>query len=368
MKHVKSLEVRLYNKTVGHLALTSDGLCAFEYSHEWLATGFAISPFELPLRSGVFIAKSSPFEGGFGVFDDCLPDGWGMLIMDRFLQQKGINPQTLTLLDRLSLVGLNGRGALEFYPDFSEFEDDEAVDFNQLNKAVEAILDDRTYSGNGIGELYRRGGSPGGARPKIFVKYDDAEWLVKFRAKEDPKNIGKQEFHYAEIAKACGLKMMDCRLFEEQFFGTKRFDRTDSGEKIHVVSMAGLLCADYRIPCIDYLHVFQVASELTHNMAELWNTYRLMCFNYLINNKDDHAKNFAFLCKNGNWHFAPAFDLLPSEGMNGFHTTSFNNSITPNDTNLIELAKRVGLNEKEAKETLNTMRLIVSNKKQDIGC
>lgn len=90
MNNIKQIEVIYDNRLVGRLALTKEGLCAFEYSAEWLGTGFSISPFELPLKSGVFIAKRDPFEGGFGVFDDCLPDGWGLLILDRYLQQKGI--------------------------------------------------------------------------------------------------------------------------------------------------------------------------------------------------------------------------------------------------------------------------------------
>lgn len=88
MNSIKQIEVIYNNRLVGRLALTREGLCAFEYSAEWLSSGFSISPFELPLRSGVFIAKPRPFEGGFGVFDDCLPDGWGLLILDRYLQQR----------------------------------------------------------------------------------------------------------------------------------------------------------------------------------------------------------------------------------------------------------------------------------------
>ena len=109
MNNIKQIEVIYDNRLVGRLALTKEGLCAFEYSVEWIGSGFSISPFELPLQNGVFIAKPRPFEGGFGVFDDCLPDGWGLLILDRYLQQKGINPRTLTILDSLALVGSTGR-------------------------------------------------------------------------------------------------------------------------------------------------------------------------------------------------------------------------------------------------------------------
>ena len=33
----------------------------------------------------------------------------------------------------------------------------------------------------------------------------------------------------------------------------------------------------------------------THSIEELWKIYRLMCFNVLIGNRDDHAKNFSFI-------------------------------------------------------------------------
>ena len=132
MNSIKQIEVIYADHIVGRLALTKEGLCAFEYTDEWLASGFSISPFELPLRSGVFIAKPRPFDGGFGVFDDCLPDGWGLLILDRYLQQQGISPRNLTLLDRLALVGSTGRGALEFRPDKSVVTKQEYADFEKL--------------------------------------------------------------------------------------------------------------------------------------------------------------------------------------------------------------------------------------------
>ena len=199
MNNIKQIEVIYDNRLVGRLALTKEGLCAFEYSVEWLDSGFSISPFELPLKSGVFIAKPRPFEGGFGVFDDCLPDGWGLLILDRYLQQKGVNPRTLTLLDRLALVGSTGRGALEFRPDKSVITRQDYVDFEKLALEAEQILDSDDYTGEGIEEFQDRGGSPGGARPKIFVRYDNKEWLVKFRAKRDPQSIGIDEYRYSVV-------------------------------------------------------------------------------------------------------------------------------------------------------------------------
>ena len=352
MNSLRQIEVIYGNRPVGRLALTKEGLCAFEYSAEWLGSGFSISPFELPLKSGVFIAKSRPFDGGFGVFDDCLPDGWGLLVLDRYLQQNGINLRTLTLLDRLALVGSAGRGALEFRPDRSLVSKQDYVDFEKLALEAEQILGNEDYSGKGIEEFQYRGGSPGGARPKIFTRYDGKEWLVKFRAKNDSERIGAEEYNYSLLAKKCGIEMPETRLFEGKYFGVERFDRTPKG-KLHVVSVAGLIGADYRLPSIDYAHIFQVCAMLTHSVVELWKVYRLMVFNYLIGNKDDHAKNFAFIYRDGDWHFAPAYDLLPSDGINGFRTTSINDKIEPTKEDLFALAAKAGLEKKEAIHIFN---------------
>ena len=347
MNSLRQIEVIYGNRPVGRLALTKEGLCAFEYSAEWLGSGFSISPFELPLKSGVFIAKSRPFDGGFGVFDDCLPDGWGLLVLDRYLQQNGINLRTLTLLDRLALVGSAGRGALEFRPDRSLVSKQDYVDFEKLALEAEQILGNEDYSGKGIEEFQYRGGSPGGARPKIFTRYDGKEWLVKFRAKNDSERIGAEEYNYSLLAKKCGIEMPETRLFEGKYFGVERFDRTPKG-KLHVISMAGLVGADYRLPSIDYAHIFQACAMLTHNVAELWKVYRLMVFNYLIGNKDDHAKNFAFIYRDGDWHFSPAYDLLPSDGINGYKTTSINDRIEPSKEDLFAVAVKAGLDKREA--------------------
>ena len=362
MSSIQKIEVVYSDRVVGRLALTKEGLCAFEYAAEWLQSGFSIAPFELPLRSGVFIAKPRPFDGGFGVFDDSLPDGWGLLILDRYLQYQGISPRSLTLLDRLALVGSTGRGALEFRPDRGVVTNDEYANFEKLALEAERILDSDDYSGEGIEEFQWRGGSSGGARPKIFTRYDGREWLVKFRAKQDPRSIGRDEYRYSLLAKECGIEMPQTRLFEDKYFGVERFDRTPNG-KLHTVSVAGLIGADYRMPSIDYLHIFKVCSVLTHNIAELWRVYRLMVFNYFVANKDDHAKNFAFIYRDGEWRFSPAYDLLPSEGMNGYHTTTINDKIEPKKDDLLAVAVNAGLNRREAEEIFETIKQITSRNK-----
>lgn len=91
----------------------------------------------------------------------------------------------------------------------------------------------------------------------------------------------------------------------------------------------------------------------------MWKVYHLMVFNYLIDNKDDHAKNFAFIYRDGDWHFAPAYDLLPSDGINGFRTTSINDSIEPSKEELFAVAVKAGLNKNEAMEVFDRMQEII---------
>ncbi len=350
MNDIKIIEVFMNSAKVGRIAMTPDSLCAFEYDPAFVASELSISPFNLPLKSEVFIAKRTPFNGGFGVFDDSLPDGWGNLILDRYLKSKGIDPAKLTLLQRLALVGSIGRGALEYRPDYSESTGDEIVDYDKLASEAQTILTSDN-NGDSLDTLYRYGGSPGGARPKVFVTIDGKEWLVKFKAAQDPDNIGEIEYKYSLLAKECGIGMPETRLFEGKYFGVERFDRTPAG-KVHTVSAAGLLGADYRVPSLDYLDLLKLCHILTKNMEEVYALFRLMVFNVAINNRDDHAKNFSFQLIEGEWRLSPAYDLLPSAGFNGFHTTTVNNNGEPAVEDMLIIAEKVGLNKQRAKEII----------------
>ena len=148
------IEVLMNDTKNRRIAMTPDFLSAFEYDSAYLLSGVSISPFNLPLKSEVFIAKRTPFNGGFGVFDDSLPDGWGNLILDRYLKSKGIDPAKLTLLQRLSLIGSTGRGALEYRPDYSESTTDEIINFDNLANEAEKILT-TDYEGESLDTLYK---------------------------------------------------------------------------------------------------------------------------------------------------------------------------------------------------------------------
>lgn len=359
MVDVNMVQVFLHGEKVGRIALTPDALCAFEYDAGYLLRGTSLSPFHLPLKDGVFVANRSPFNGGFGVFSDSLPDGWGNLLLDRYIRSKGDDPFKLTQLQRLSLVGSQGRGALEYRPDFNETDGDEIFRLNRLAKEAEKILASQEDAAS-LEAFYKIGGTSGGARPKVFIKTEGREWLVKFKASNDPADIGILEYEYSLLAKKCGINMPETRLFEAKYFGVERFDRTPQG-KIHTISAAGLLNADYRIPSLDYRDLLQVCHLLTRNMEEVAALFRQMVFNVAIRNRDDHAKNFSFQLLNGEWKLSPAYDLLPSGGFNGFHTTTVNNTGEPTRNDMLEVARHAGINKQKANDIIDEVFGIVSS-------
>ena len=346
MNNISTIEIFMSDKRIGRMAITPDEVCGFEYDSDWIKTGFSISPFYMPLKSGLIMAKRDPFWGNFGVFDDSLPDGWGNLLLDRYLQEKGIDPYKLSILERLSLIGSTGRGALEYRPDKSIITNDEFIEFDRLAKEAEKILESKESEGS-VDLLYKYGGSSGGARPKVFARIDGREWLVKFKATNDPVNVGEIEYNYSLLAKECGIRMAETRLFNDRYFGVERFDRTPHG-KIHTISAAGLLHANYRIPSLDYSILLKLTLNLTKDMEQVISMFRLMIFNILISNRDDHAKHFSFQWINGTWKLSPAYDLLPSSGFNGYHTTTINGKGEPELSDIITVASEVGIQRQNA--------------------
>lgn len=355
---VKLLEIYLDDKQVGRLALSPDRLALFEYDTDWLLTGFSISPFYLPLKAGLFTAKAEPFNGMFGVFEDSLPDGWGKLLVDRWLISRGIRPGSLSLLDRLSIVGESGMGALTYHPAQSTTAMETLHELKYYADEVEKVLNN-DYSGS-IEDLLIRAGSSGGARPKVLVNIDGEEWLVKFKSSVDPENVGEFEYKYSLLAKKCGIIMTETRLLEGKYFGIRRFDRVEE-KRIHMHSAAGLLYAGHRLPSLDYADLLKATMALTRDITEVEKIFRQMVFNILINNKDDHAKNFSFLCNNGHWQVSPAYDLLPSDGFNGNHSTTVNGKGHPLLTDCLATAKAASLPLKNANSIIMELSDIIKN-------
>ena len=350
--NIQRVDVFYHADRIGTLALTSQGRAAFEYDASFLRGGFSISPFYLPLQQGVFLGTRDPFGGLHGVFNDSLPDGWGMLLTDRLLRQYNIPLSNVNLLDRLSLIGENGMGALIYRPTWlnPEIPNVGKYDFGLIAREVQEILQEK-YQGN-IEDYFVKGGSSGGARPKILINFEGENWLVKFRSSSDPDNIGEIEYNYSIAAKRCSIEMTETRLFEGKYFGTRRFDR-EGGKRFHVISASGLLHASHRYPSLDYVDLIKAVNAVTKDIEEAYKLFRLMVFNVVNGNKDDHAKNFSFIYRNGSYKLSPAYDLVPSSGFNGQHTTTIAGSGVPEKSNLIEVARQTGLSENRAQQILD---------------
>lgn len=353
MRGNKKINVLYDERLVGTIAEISNRKTAFEYSDEWLETGFSISPFSLPLKKQVFIPNKDYFNGLFGVFADSLPDAWGRLLLERLLKQRGKEVYEYTLLDRLAIVGSSGMGALTYEPQLEMTIDSKTDDLDELESQCRKILN--TEYSEKLDELYRLGGTSGGARPKIMTKIDDSYWIIKFPAHVDKKESGKMEYDYSICAKKCGIEMSETKLFESSkckgYFGTKRFDRQQINGKtrhIHMVTAAALLEIDFEQPSLDYHSLMKLTKIITNdNKEDIENMYRRMCFNVFAHNRDDHSKNFTFLYDgiNDSWRLSPAYDLTFSNTYYGEHTTMVDgNGRNPGMKELVNVGVQAGMN------------------------
>ena len=230
---ISKLRVIHNGQIVGHLA-ENKGEIRFEYTQNWLANGFDLAPGIMPFNGDANEAPSQVFDGLHGAFNDSLPDGWGLLLMDRALKKhKDLDPSQITPLDRLAYMWHRSMGALEYKPELLPEQESNDVDLADMAAKSEIILQGETTE---ILEAVRLcGGSPGGARPKVTVAFSEdmkscisnfgilpegySHWIVKFRndnryGNGDPVDIGRQEIAYAEMARAAGLQFPKTHLVE----------------------------------------------------------------------------------------------------------------------------------------------------------
>lgn len=361
IKNIKKLVVKYNGTLVGYLA-DLDGEIGFEYDDEWLKSGFNISPFSLPLERRIFINRKDTFGGLYGVFADSLPDGWGELLVRRMLSKKGINPDRLSPLTKLSLISGQGLGGLTYEPSQTEADDNTLIELDEIAREVKQILNDETDNQN-LDTIYKLGGSSGGARPKAHIKIDGEEWIVKFPCHYDPQDIGEKEYKANLLAKECGLNVNECKLFESAicsgYFGAKRFDRKSYG-RVHMISLSSLLETTHRIPNLDYIHLLQVVQRICVDQSDLYEAYGRMCFNMLYGNKDDHGKNFAFLYdedKEG-YKLSPFYDITQTKDKFE-HEMTVNGVGNPTEKDLFEVAKIMKLSMRKCKDIIAKIKEVL---------
>jgi serine/threonine-protein kinase HipA len=373
---MKKLEVRLHRepgqeRVVGQLAEATRGPLVFEYDPAFLRDPLWLSPFKLPPASGLIEHRDHAFGPIFGLFDDSLPDGWGLLLMDRLFRQRGSALAEVSVLDRLAYLGTRTMGALTYHPPTDPAATvDTTLDLHEMARASEQVI--AGTAEEVLPLLLRAGGSPGGARPKVLVGVsgdsilsgeDDlppgyTHWIVKFHARKDSPDAGPGELAYSLMAREAGLVLPPARLFEtaagERFFGVERFDRRGN-HRYHVHTFGNLIHANFRIPSCDYRQLLEVTRILTRNHQDVLQCYRRMVFNVLAHNRDDHVKNFAFrMTDAGDWELAPAYDLVFTEGPGGEHTmTVAGEGRAPGRRHLLQLAASAGIADRDAESILD---------------
>ena len=324
---IRKIKVLYRDVPVGTLQMDpASGVCVFEYDKSWLAGGFSLSPTELPLQSGLIFGNKDLFDGNFATFENSLPDGYGLYLLDRMLHKNGSSLRQLTPLQRLSIIGTAGMGALSYLPMMPGIRcQHELDDIEKLDELQQEALD--VFSEKGSQDpsyLYYNSANSGGARPKVAMKAEDGtHWIVKFRHVYDEPDIGKTELLYMQTALEAGIDIPRIGLVKDKYFAIERFDISPQGEKKHVLTAAALLKTDFRRQDVDYTNLLALTGYLTQDPAQVEQMFRRMVMNIVADNKDDHANNFSFICDNGNWSLSPAYDITYSPlGSKGQHATS----------------------------------------------
>jgi serine/threonine-protein kinase HipA len=356
----------------------------FQYSSEALERNVEFSPFKLKLQREAFTDFPAHQLQLPGLFADSLPDGWGMLLMDRFFKKNfGKNPQQINPLERLAFLGEQTTGAFVYLPASTKTEQIAKLNLVEIAQAVEDIQKDEDVKL--LETLTLMGGSPQGARPKILVHYNPLDgqmsthpfsgsqpWLVKFNAQSEHVEVCGIEKSYLDIAKQCGLPVPEAKLLtinpRISAIAMKRFDRMDE-VRIPMHSLAGALHSNFRIPDCSYDTFLRMTRFMTKSEEEVQKAFTYCVFNVCMNNRDDHTKNFSYLMnQNGQWELSPAYDLTFNTGLNGYHQMDIEGeALKPSRKNLLDLAKNAGLNLNKSEGLLNEILAVTKNSSRHIN-
>jgi serine/threonine-protein kinase HipA len=354
---------------LGGLAQSADGNIDFNYTFEAFTQNLELSPLNLPLGEESFAFRR---EQQFlpGLLADSLPDGWGMLLMDRYCRKNGIEVDEVSSLDRLALLGDRTMGALTYTPAQGMTKSTASFDVFHLAQQAQDVM--RGKDSELFYQLFAAGVAPHGARPKILVDYNESTgdmgvqrvengrpWLLKFQLLGEHKEVCAIENSYAALARDCGLAIPATRYFDLSprlgAFGVARFD-VENGSRVPVHTLAGITGADFRVPgALSYADFLQVTRELTRDGHEVEKAFARAVFNVVFNNRDDHPKNISFrLNRERQWKLSPAYDLTFAPGPGGYHQMDvMGEAMAVTRKHMIELATSAGISTHKAKEHID---------------
>jgi len=358
---------------------------SFIYDNQWLKSGKALflDP-DLQMFPGSQYLNDQR-KSNFGIFLDSSPDRWGRLLMQRreaaLARQKNQIPEKLFETDYLLGVFDGHRmGALRFKSDPSgpflnnnkELASPPWTSIRELEQ-ISLRLEEDEISDNPnyihwLNMLIAPGTSLGGARPKASVIDDNNQlWIAKFPSKSDISDTGGWEMVTYLLAIEAGISMSACKAQKfsarHHTFLTKRFDRTEKGQRKHFASamtLLGYIDGQDHTDGVSYLelaHFIQAhGSNVKRDLQQLW---RRIVFNICISNVDDHLRNHGFLLSEQGWELSPAYDLNPVETGSGLKL-----NISEDDNSLVlnlalDVHEYFRLSYKEAKEIVSHIQAVV---------
>jgi len=345
--------VKLWGQLVGAVAWQEEeGYASFEFDPSFLKQGLNLAPVTMPLStlsqgSRIFnfpAIHKETYYGLPGLLADSLPDRFGNRLIDIWLATQGRTPESMNPVERLCYVGNRGMGALEFEPMIRRGKNTpQPLEIDDLVKLAKEALEQKEGlaadlakdAGKALQEILLVGTSAGGARAKAIIAWNEetgkvvsgqllapggfSHWIIKLDGVTndilgDPKGYGRIEYAYYKMAVDCGINMSESRLLPEggrAHFMTKRFDRYENNQKLHMQTLCGLWHFDFNSPgAYAYEQAFQTMRQLRLPYTDAEQLYTRMVFNVISRNMDDHTKNISFLMnQTGTWSLAPAYDI-----------------------------------------------------------
>ena len=392
-----SLIIFYQNRLVGVVSeLPNSQYCVFRYDDAFIKDGVELCPLLMPLNNSNYIFENLSFDSFRGLpplLADSLPDKYGSDLL--FAYQKMFGKTSLSSLEALSYIGKRGMGALEFVRSIhqGELNKEQIIEIESLVEVANQVLNNRenveySLENASLKQLISVGSSIGGARAKAIVAINkngkiksgqiaglkNHEYcIIKFDGLgadlTEEKNVTyytRIEYAYYLMAKHAGINISESSLLRKNnkyHFKTKRFDRDDDGNKIHMLSLAGIAGYDFKkAGAYSYEDAALVIKRLGGGYQDLKQLYLRMVFNVVTKNHDDHVKNISFLMdEEGRYRLSPAYDLTYSYNPDGswtkHHQISLNNKV--DDfliQDLIDVGEKFGLKPSDIEGAINSVR------------
>ena len=398
----EAAEVMLWGKRIGVVSRLADSpYVSFAYDTEFRDSGLEPAPLMMPVGTNVYSFPSLPF-GSFhglpGMLSDSVPDKFGNAVINAWLTTQGRLPDSLTPIERLCYTGVRGMGALEYHPTmFEQGNQSETIHVEALAELADEILRCRKQASAKLipdmahySSILKVGSSAGGARAKALIGWNEATgevrsgqvtlpegfgyWLIKFdglvgngdKEGDDKWGYGRIEYAYHLMARAAGIEMTECRLWNRRHFMTRRFDRLPDGGKLHAQTLGAIAHLDFNDPVShSYEQAFRVTRRVVNDARANEQLFRRMIFNVLAWNCDDHVKNIAYLMdRAGEWCLAPAYDECyawnPAGDWTSRHQMAVNGKrIGIEDADLLACARFANIRERKARAVLDEVRAAV---------